>query len=206
MEFKKIEPNCVMEVSKNMDDFTTTKTFSFYASKEPKAIIGLINTRFCATYDAPCKVKVKIIRDKEIMAKTFPYHDLSIEDIKSRIEKCLFSSQGIVDVKNTRYKITVFNTISSQLDRKKYVFNCEAGFDELFSIVKNHFCELEKKVVSEELIHDDYKKRRKSSHYVTLSMEGTFERSKKSSKTFKINLPSHSSQEILQLMGGDVNE
>lgn len=107
------------------------------------------------------------------------------------------------DVKHTRFTIRIRNNISCETDTKDISFNeQDKSFDDLFSFIRFIAEQIQEQSKNQMLYISD--KPIKSSHTIILMTTGTAQRLAQPVKSFSINIPYFSSQEIAEMFqGGD---
>ena len=202
MILKKINSSHTIRIVKYSDNKWKSVSFKIFTEEEVGELIKKLKKKFKASYENGCRVAITCSDNKGKKKKIeFNYHDLNINDIKSRVYKNILCYNSTIDIKNTRYRIIVQNKDSSQLDVKTFTFNSTLQFKKLYMIIKNKLYKEIEKVKEEEIVFLKTKKK-KTTHYVSLMRAGNKERLLQPSRAFSINLPNYSSKEVIEIMNG----
>lgn len=199
----KLSPNFQLSMSKLVEDNIETKFYSFYSAQTTKQLIKLFKQRLKTSYKTPCQFQLKLCNTEtgELEKTIIYYHDIELIALKVIIIKYLMTIKEIVDTKHTRFCINIQNKTTRQIDTKTISFNSKLCMNELIKNIKKDFVIKIEKIKKEDVVFE-YQQNVKTTHYITLRHTGTLSRRKTSTKSFGVNLPNHSSQELIELLRG----
>jgi hypothetical protein len=178
-----------------------TKCISFYSKRNLNSVIKLVSDTICSN-TIHIEKNVRILFQKiGHGTKTRHYKVDADTDVFALIKDSIRNDGVSVDVKDTRFTLRIRNNISQETDTKDISFNDGKEFEDLFSFIKFLANEIEQQSKKQMLYISD--KPIKSSHTIILMRTGNKQRLLQASKSFSINIPYFSSQEIAEMFQGE---
>jgi len=193
--FEKKEPTHMFMIQGNKKLGEKSKSFCLNSSMSLRDILKVVEKHIISknlTSNVTAKIMVKDKKTNKTKSITVEVHGgtvIAMNDIRNKIS----SVRNNWDVKKTRFSVGVQNIESQKADTKMFSFNSKQEIEPVFEILKNKIDRIIKTTEEDNIIFTDYKKTKKSTHYIILKKDGK-------TKSMSITLPNYSSMEVSELI------
>lgn len=209
--FIKFQPNYKISVLFPEENKSSCKCYSFYSERTPMAVVRFFSNITCQEFYGKKNLKIVVKHTtytptgrKRVKNLTYHRHlvkDFTLEEVISRLKAKVLKDSASMPTKATRFSLCIRNKISQETDTKYLTFNDKGNYEDIFAKFRRILAEIEKKEQKGMVYISDTPI--ESSHTIILFKSGSMKDLKKPTKSFSINIPYFSSEEIVNLIRGD---
>lgn len=190
-----------------------SKSFSFFSQRTPMAVVRFLSDITCQEFYGKKNLKIILKHTtytptgrKKFKTITYYRHligDFTLDQIMTGFKNRVAKDSASLNTKSTRFSLCIRNNISQETDTKYLTFNHNDSYNDVFSFLQSVLQKIEQEQQKGMIYISD--KPIKSSHSLVLFKSGSMQNLKQPTKSFSVNIPYFSSEEIVDLITGGNN-